>query len=113
MENQIELNNERLRLADKFRAALPSFTDPQAAMTEATYKDGALSKKVKLLMALAIALRAGCTNCIVAHAVRALEAGVSKDEILETLSVVVLMSGKTGIGESLRVIKLLEDMGKL
>ena len=77
------------------------------------YKDGALSSKVKRLIALGIALRAGCTNCILAQTMRALEVGASKDEILETLSVEVVMSGTTGIAESLRVLKLLDELGKL
>jgi len=43
---------------------------------------------------------------------RALEAGATKDEILETISVNVAMSGTTGIAESLRVLKLLDELGK-
>jgi alkylhydroperoxidase/carboxymuconolactone decarboxylase family protein YurZ len=44
---------------------------------------------------------------------RALEAGASKEEILETISVNMAMSGTTGTAESLRVIKLLDELGKL
>jgi alkylhydroperoxidase/carboxymuconolactone decarboxylase family protein YurZ len=43
----------------------------------------------------------------------ALETGASKEEILETLSVVVAMSGTTGVAESLRVLKILDELGKL
>lgn len=43
----------------------------------------------------------------------ALNAGASTDEILETLAVEVSMSGTTGVAESLRVIKLLEELGKI
>jgi len=43
----------------------------------------------------------------------ALDAGATREEILETLSVVVSMRGTTGIAESLRVVKLLDEMGKL
>jgi alkylhydroperoxidase/carboxymuconolactone decarboxylase family protein YurZ len=44
---------------------------------------------------------------------RALEAGATKEEILETISVNMAMSGTTGIAESLRVLKLLDELGKL
>jgi len=113
MESQIELNKERSKLLDKFREALPELAVPQSAVGEVVYKDGVLSGKVKRLMAIAIALKVGCTNCILGQTMRALDAGATKDEILETLSVVVAMGGTTGTGESLRVIKLLDELGKL
>jgi len=35
------------------------------------------------------------------------------EHLLETITVGVSMSGTTGIGESLRVIQLLDELGKL
>jgi AhpD family alkylhydroperoxidase len=74
------------------------------------YKDGALSCKVKCLMSLALALGAGCRNCVLGQTTFAMENGASKEEILETLSVVVSMRGTTGVAESLRVIQLLDEL---
>jgi len=113
MESQLELNNKRKQLLEKFKQALPDLMDAQSDVGNVVYKDGALTTKVKRLIALAIALRVGCTNCILAQTERALNAGATKDELLETLSVEVAMSGTTGIAESLRVLKLLEELGKL
>jgi len=113
MESQLELNDERMKLFDKYGQALPALKVAQDSVRAEVYKDGALSVKVKRLMSLGIALRAGCTNCILAQTMRALEAGATKDEILETTSVEVAMSGTTGVAESLRVIKLLDELGKL
>ena len=113
MESQLELNNERKQLFEKFKQALPDLMDAQFGVGNVVYKDGALTTKVKRLIALAIALRAECTNCIIAQTAYALNAGATKDEVLETLSVEVAMSGTTGIAESLRVLKLLEELGKL
>ena len=113
MESQIELNNERIELLDKFKQALPDLMASQHTMLDIVYDDGALSAKFKRLISLAIALRAGCTNCILAQTKRALEAGATKDELLETLSVEVAMSGSTGVAESLRVVKLLDELGEL
>ena len=111
MESQLELNEERVKLLDKFGQALPGLWVAETAVFNEVYKDGALSLKVKRLMALAIALGAGCTNCILGQTKRALEAGATKDEILETISVTVVMRGTTGVAESLRVVKLLEELG--
>ena len=113
MESQIEINEERLKLLETFNKELPDLMVPESAKWEVVYKDGALSTKVKRLMALGIALRARCINCIISQTMRALEAGATKDEILETISVNVAMSGTTGIAESLRVLKLLDELGKL
>jgi AhpD family alkylhydroperoxidase len=113
MESQIELNEERLELFEKFGETVPDFMAAEFGVLNIAYKDGALSSKVKRLMSLAIALRARCTNCILAQTQFALEAGATKDEIMETLLVVTAMSGTTGIAESLRVIKFLDEQGKL
>jgi len=111
MENQLKVNEERLKLIEKFDQELPQLAE--STKWEVVYKDGALSCKVKQLIALGIALRACCVNCILSKTMKALKAGATKDEILETISVNVAMSGTTGIAESLRVIKLLDELGKL
>ena len=113
MESQVKLNDERLKLLDKFKQVLPDLMAAERGVLDVVYRDGALSAKVKRLMSLAIALRPGCTPCILAQTTRALEAGATREEILETLAVEVSMSGTTGIAESLRVIKLLDELGKL
>lgn len=113
MESQIKYNEERGKLLDKFIQTLPDLMGPFGAVLDVVYKDGALSNKVKRLMSLAIALKGGTTNCILAQTMLALEAGARKEEILETLSVVVAMSGTAGVAESLRVLKLLDELGKL
>ena len=113
MENQVELNEERVKLLDKFKKVFSELMVPESTKWEVVYREGALSSKVKRLIALGIALRAGCTNCILGQTMRSLEAGATRDEILETVSVQLAMSGTTGIAESLRVIKLLDELGKL
>jgi hypothetical protein len=53
MENQVQLNAERVELLDKFREAVPQFMAAEAEVIEIAYKEGALSSKVKRLIALA------------------------------------------------------------
>ena len=113
MENQIQLNAERMELLGKFSKAVPEFIAAEAKVIEAAYKEGALSSKVKRLIALAAALKVGCTNCILAQTEKALDEGATKDEILETLQVLIAIGGTTGIAESLRVIKFLDELGHL
>ena len=113
MNSQLALEKEREKLVDVFNEALPDLAITELEIADKVYSDGVLSTKFKRLLSLAIALRAECANCILHQTLAALEAGAIKEEILETISVVVAMSGTTGIGESLRVIKLLDELGKL
>jgi len=113
MESQLELNDEILELWGRLKGTLPDLVAAEVAVGDEVYKDGALSLKTKRLIALGIALRAGCTGCIVRQTMRALEAGATREEFLEAISVVAAMSGTTGMAESLRVIKLLDELGKL
>lgn len=113
MESQLEVNEERLKYFERINQELPELMIHESAKWDEVYKDGALSTKVKRLLALGIALRARRVNCIVGQTMRALEAGATKEEILETISVNMAMSGTTGIAESLRVLKLLDELGKL
>jgi AhpD family alkylhydroperoxidase len=113
IESQMELNENRKKYLGKFAEQLPDVFKQVRAQTTEVYKDGALSAKVKRLMAMAIALGAGCRNCILAQTLNALENGATKEEVLEALSVVVSIRGTTGVAESLRVIQLLDELGKL
>ena len=113
MESQTEINEERKRVLEKLRQLAPDVMKLVAAKGDTAYKEGALSTKVKRLIALGIAMRAGCTNCIVAQTQRSLEAGATTEEIMETIGVEICMSGTTGVAESLRVIKFLEELGKV
>jgi len=112
VESQVELNNNRITQLGRFGELLPDILRQVRDQTRDVYKDGALDTKIKRLMALATALGAGCTNCILGQTMYALESGATRDEILETISVVVSMRGTTGIAESLRVIHLLDELGK-
>ena len=58
--------------------------------------DGALSSKVKELMALAISIVVGCEGCIAYHVQDAVLAGATRDELFETVGVGLLMGGGPG-----------------
>jgi AhpD family alkylhydroperoxidase len=113
MESQLDLNQERLRLVEKFKKALPEAIAAELKVGEVAYAPGALSTKQKRLIALGVALGRGCTNCILGQTMRALDAGASVDEVLETTGVAVAIGGTMGMAESLRVVRLLEEMGKV
>ncbi len=112
-ESQIDLNNNRKKQLGRVIELMPEQGKQLLEQVGETYKDGAIDKKSKHLMALAIALGAGCHNCVLFHSEAALESGATKEEFLETISVVTSMRGTTGVAESLRVIQFLDELGKL
>lgn len=62
-------------------------------MSDAAPAEGALSSKVKELMAMAIGIVHGCDGCIVSHAKAAVCAGATRQEAAEAIGVSILMHG--------------------
>ena len=56
-------------------------------------KDGALSCKEKELIALSISVTQRCSPCIRLHVQKCLDAGATREQILEAASVAVMMGG--------------------
>jgi AhpD family alkylhydroperoxidase len=113
VDTQLQQEKNRVEERNRLAQVLPDVMKHVSELTDHVYKDGVLSCKVKRLMALALALGTGCKNCILSQTMEALENGATKAEILETISVVVSMRGTTGVGESLRVVQLLNELEKL
>ena len=65
------------------------FSEVHKHATEA----GALDTKTKLLEALAIAIAIRCDGCIVQHTKGAIKAGATRQEIIETIDVAIMMGG--------------------
>jgi AhpD family alkylhydroperoxidase len=57
---------------------------------------GALSQRIKEMMALAISIVVGCDGCIAYHVHDAVEAGATRPELLETIGVGLMMGGGPG-----------------
>lgn len=112
MENQLEFYTETGKYRDKFDQGLPEAMAAYSAFRKGVYRDGALSHKVKRLIALALGLQAGCTRCTIGQTKDAVAAGATKDEVLEAVSVAIVMGGTAASAESWRVVKALEELGK-
>ena len=75
------------------RRMIPEVYDGFAALSGAALADGALSKKIKELIAMAIGVVQGCDGCIASHAQGAARAGATTQEAAEVIGVTVLMHG--------------------
>lgn len=60
--------------------------------SEAT-ADGVMTTKVKELMALAVSICVHCDGCIAYHTHDALRAGATREEVIETIGIAIMMGG--------------------
>lgn len=93
MKNFPEHYKELNTWMEKLGLAIPDVMQGFGALHEATLKPGALDSKTKELIALGIAITVRCDGCISYHVHDAMQAGASKEEIAETVSVAILMGG--------------------
>jgi AhpD family alkylhydroperoxidase len=77
----------------KMQKQVPDTISGFSGMFEKIMKDGALSVQQKELIALGIGVSQRCKPCIRLHTKKCLEAGATKEQILEAASVAVMMAG--------------------
>jgi AhpD family alkylhydroperoxidase len=78
---------ENLKKLPKLGELAPEATAAYWAYDKAAYAAGAIPKKYKELMAIAVALTTQCPYCIEVHRQAALKAGVTEQELAETVHV--------------------------
>ncbi|MEM0021771.1 MAG: carboxymuconolactone decarboxylase family protein [Fervidicoccaceae archaeon] len=81
-------------------------------LLEKVEKKGALDVKTKELIALALGIVKHCEWCISYHVHEALNAGATREEVLEAAWVAVLMDGGPGLAHLVPVLKALNDFAK-
>lgn len=77
----------------ELRKQIPDVYKGFAELSGAALADGALSRKFKELIALAIGVVEGCDGCIASHAKGAALADATREEAAEAIGVTFLMHG--------------------
>lgn len=72
--------------------------------------DGALSAKQKELIAIGISVTIRCTHCMATHITSAVQMGATRQEIIEAISVAILMGGGPAIAYSTDALKILDAL---
>lgn len=96
MKNYIEMYQHLENRIAQLGGEIPLPMGGFARLHKKAMDEGALSRKVKELIALAISITVGCDGCIAYHTHDAVDAGASRQELLETIAVGVLMGGGPG-----------------
>ncbi|ESQ85355.1 carboxymuconolactone decarboxylase family protein [Asticcacaulis benevestitus] len=75
------------------RKDIPETMQGFSAMAQGALKDGALSKKTKELIALAIGVSTRCDGCIGFHAEALVKLGTTTQEVEEALGMAIYLGG--------------------
>lgn len=89
--------------------AIPDVMQGFGALHQASIKSGALESKTKELIALGIAITVRCDGCISFHVHDSMQAGASKEEIAETVSVAILMGGGPSVVYGIQAMQALSQ----
>lgn len=95
------------KIGEGVPAVISAFND----LHSAAVSDGALSGKEKELIALGIGVAVHCSYCIADHVRSCVKAGATRQEILETLGVAVMMGGGPALAYATEAIDAMETAG--
>lgn len=95
----------------KLRADIPETTRGFSALAQAALKDGALDKKTKELIAMALSIGARCDPCLGYHAESLVKLGCTRAEFEEMLGMCVYMGGGPALMYAAHALDAYEQFG--
>lgn len=102
MRTHRERYNKRLSEAD-------AFFQEFGALDDRAYEDGAIGKKYKELMGLAISVTTRCNECIVYHLDGCIKEKSSRVEIVEAIKIGVMAGGSITYPNARFAFEVLDD----
>ncbi|MFC2049051.1 carboxymuconolactone decarboxylase family protein [Chlamydiota bacterium] len=105
-----EITADLLPALGKLRKEIPDVMSGFDKLAIAATKEGALSKKTKELIALALGIAGHCDGCIGFHMQALVRLGVTREELLETLSMAIYMGGGPSLMYAAEALKAFEEL---
>ncbi len=99
------------RAIGEMKEQTPEITRAFGTMFQKLMGEGALSVREKELIAMGVGLAVRCEPCVFSHVEKALKAGATREQIIETAGVVVMMQGGPGYVHVPMVLDALEALG--
>ena len=93
----------------ELHALVPDAVGAYGALSRAAQKPGALDRKSKELIALAIGVATRCDGCIAYHARNSVRAGATRQELAEMLAVAVQMGGGPAMVHAADALKAFDE----
>jgi len=97
------------RVSDYAKLA-PDVMRALSAIDTGTVKIAKLDAKTHELIALAVAVTTRCDGCIAVHAQKAINLGLSREEIAEALSVAISLNAGAALTYSARVLEAVDSL---
>ena len=111
MPNKVaEFNAYRSKMNEKILEADNKVIKRIFNLDTNVYAEGALPKKTKELLGLVASAVLRCDDCIAYHLETAYKTGVSKEEMMETMSVATLVGGTIVIPHLRRALEFWEAL---
>ena len=95
----------------KMKEESPDMMSGFAGLFSKVMKDGVISLREKELIALAIAVHSKCPPCIRLHVQKCLDAGATREQMMEAAAVAVMMGGGPAYTHVPVVMDTLEALG--
>lgn len=109
MKDFVKLSEELGAGLEKLGREAPETMGAFFSLMEAATAEGALSPKIKELIALAIAVSLRCDGCIAHHAKAVLSAGATREEVRETIGVAILMGGGPSVVYGIEAVEAFDQ----
>jgi AhpD family alkylhydroperoxidase len=111
-KNYPELTQQISANLKKLRKDIPDTMQGFSALAQAATRNGALDRKTKELMALALGVAARCDGCIGFHAEALVRLHATRQEVEETLGMAVYMGGGPSLMYAADAIAAFEQFEK-
>ncbi|HNA02594.1 MAG TPA: carboxymuconolactone decarboxylase family protein [Rhodocyclaceae bacterium] len=105
----VQITQDVSKALESLRAEAPETMQGFSAMARGALKDGALSTLQKELIALAVGVAARCDACIGFHVKELIRLGVTREQFMETLGVVVYMGGGPNLMYAAEAIRAYDE----
>lgn len=107
-----KITNELTTELVKLHKEIPDVMSGFNALSKAATKEGVLDKKTKELIALALGVANHCPGCIGFHTKTLVKYGMSREELLETLSMAIYMGGGPSLMYAAEALEAFEEFSE-
>lgn len=93
----------------KLRKEIPDVMTAFGSLAQSATKDGALDKKSKEFIALALGIAGHCDGCIGFHVQALVKLGATREEFVEVLSMAIYMGGGPSLMYAAEALQAFEE----
>ncbi|MBD3195733.1 MAG: carboxymuconolactone decarboxylase family protein [Candidatus Lokiarchaeota archaeon] len=112
MKTTNDLLQEMQKTMETFGEVNPTAMQGFKKFMGGSKEDGALSKKMKEIIGVALSVSRQCEWCVALHVKNALQEGATKEEILEACLVAAMMGGGPSLMFTANVLKSIKELSE-